>query len=67
VLNHLVRAGREAGFTALVGEYLPTEKNGLVKDHYASLGFSGFIQNGVELWRLKFADFVPRPNHIKNN
>ena len=67
VLNRLVDAGREAGFTALVGEYLPTGKNALVKDHYASLGFSAFLRNGAELWRLKFADFVPRPNHIKNS
>ena len=28
------------GARRLVGEYIPTKKNGMVKDHYAKLGFT---------------------------
>jgi len=38
--NHLVRYAHERGFSKLVGEYLPTGKNALVKDHYKRLGYS---------------------------
>ena len=34
------RAGGQAGARRLVGEYIPTKKNGMVKDHYARLGFT---------------------------
>lgn len=39
-LDSLVRAARAAGFSRLVGEYIPTAKNGMVADHYAGLGFT---------------------------
>jgi FkbH-like protein len=38
-LNDLARIARQRGLKALMGEYIPTAKNGLVKDHYSSLGF----------------------------
>jgi predicted enzyme involved in methoxymalonyl-ACP biosynthesis len=28
------------GARRLIGEYIPTKKNGMVKDHYAKLGFT---------------------------
>jgi FkbH-like protein len=40
VLNSLVDLAGSQGFTQLVGEYIPTAKNGMVKDHYSSLGFT---------------------------
>ncbi|MCE7995956.1 MAG: HAD-IIIC family phosphatase [Roseivirga sp.] len=39
VLNRLVDEVKKLGFKSIVGEYLPTRKNGLVKDHYHNLGF----------------------------
>lgn len=39
VLGQLVAHARENGFSELIGEYLPTAKNGIVKDHYRDLGF----------------------------
>jgi FkbH-like protein len=47
-LDALAEYARENNFTKLVGEYLPTPKNGLVRDHYAGLGFE---QEG-EFWVL---------------
>jgi FkbH-like protein len=39
VRNHLVCYARERGLIAIRGEYVPTAKNALVRDHFAGLGF----------------------------
>jgi FkbH-like protein len=39
-LNILARLAAAMGAKTLVGEYLKTAKNGMVKDHYSKLGFS---------------------------
>ena len=39
VLNTIVELAKKEGYTKLVGEYLPTAKNGMVKDHYKNFGF----------------------------
>ena len=39
-LNLVADAGKRLGARCLVGEYLPTKKNGMVRDHYAKLGFT---------------------------
>ena len=49
VYNRLVAAARAAGAKSLSGRYLPTPKNGLVKDLYRGLGFS-LDADGA--WRL---------------
>jgi FkbH-like protein len=38
-LNTLVDYARKNGFKRIVGEYLPTLKNGMVKEHFPGLGF----------------------------
>jgi FkbH-like protein len=40
VLNTIAQAAKDRGCTKLAGEYIPTPKNELVKDHYAKLGFT---------------------------
>jgi FkbH-like protein len=61
VLNTLVERVRAEGCTCLVGEYLPTPKNALVRDHYATLGFTAADGR----WYLDIATFSPRPTYIK--
>lgn len=39
-LNTLVAYAKEKGFKKIIGEYLPTLKNGMVKEHYPNLGFA---------------------------
>jgi FkbH-like protein len=39
-LNLIAREAQRLGARRLVGEYIPTKKNGMVKDHYARLGFT---------------------------
>lgn len=48
VLNTLVDRARRGGYATIVGEYIPTKKNELVKDHYKALGF--YPRDGR--WRL---------------
>jgi FkbH-like protein len=39
VLNTISNFGKENGYTLLKGEYIPSAKNEIVKDHYKNLGF----------------------------
>ncbi|MEL6673230.1 MAG: HAD-IIIC family phosphatase [Bacteroidota bacterium] len=60
-LNQLVEAARQAGVKRLLGEYLPTAKNALVKDHYKELGFQGEGQN----WSLEVASYEAKAHFIQ--
>jgi FkbH-like protein len=64
-LATLVSWARENGFKSIVGEYIPTEKNGMVREHFPSLGFEPVDRgDGRILYRLEVAAFVPREFHI---
>jgi FkbH-like protein len=39
-LNLVADQALRLGATRLIGEYLPTKKNGMVRDHYSKLGFT---------------------------
>ncbi len=53
----LARSGREHGCTALRGTYVPSAKNGLVRDLYASLGFElERDDGGTTTWRRVIDD-----------
>ena len=39
VMNRLVEIALSMGVTLIVGEYVPTKKNGVVKNLYSELGF----------------------------
>jgi len=53
--NQLREFARRQGLGALRGEYIPTAKNGLVRDHYARLGFTqlGGDDAGRTFWELR--------------
>jgi FkbH-like protein len=40
MLNVVAARSRQLGATRLIGEYYPTKKNGMVRDHYDKLGFA---------------------------
>ena len=44
-LNTIVEYAKEHGFKRIIGEYIPTLKNGMVKEHYPNLGFELFAEN----------------------
>jgi FkbH-like protein len=54
VLAELVRAARADGARALVGRFVPTDRNMMVARHYEKLGFAkaGEDPNGESEWRL---------------
>jgi FkbH-like protein len=60
VLNILVDLARTSGYRRLVGEYVPTAKNQLVRDHYRRLGF---VADGG-FWTLDIDTYVERRTHI---
>jgi FkbH-like protein len=61
LLNAVCAAALEQGLTSVFGEYMPTPKNGLVKDHYAGLGFERVSESedGRTTWRLTLANAHP--------
>jgi FkbH-like protein len=61
VLGEMLQHARERGVARLIGVYRPTERNGMVREHYAKLGFSrlGSDPNGTTRWELS-ADAIAR-------
>ena len=58
VLNYLCDLAQVRGLRYLKGEYIPTPKNDLVRNHYADLGFlatNGEADGGTK-WELPLAD-----------
>ena len=62
VLNTIVSYALKNGYQTLVGEYIPTDKNALVKDHFANLGFN---QAGL-FWELEISMYQDKECFIKN-
>jgi FkbH-like protein len=53
MLQYLVEQARSKGITEISGRYIPTAKNGLVRDHFSKLGFAqAGAQDGETTWRL---------------
>jgi predicted enzyme involved in methoxymalonyl-ACP biosynthesis len=59
VLAEAAAAAKAAGAKRLVGDYLPTPKNGLVEKHYEKLGFTfaEALEGGGTRWVLDLADY----------
>jgi FkbH-like protein len=68
-LNLIAAEARRLGATRLVGEYLPTRKNAMVKDHYARLGFTVIHTDpsGASRAMLELAGFTPAATFIGVN
>jgi FkbH-like protein len=66
VVNEMVRLAKLRGCTAILGHYLPTEKNGMVRDLFPRMGFT-LVEETPErtTWRLGIESFTPRPTHIQ--
>jgi len=54
VLREMLKHARTAGILKLVGTYRPTDRNKLVVDHYAKLGFTKTAEeeSGLTRWEL---------------
>lgn len=51
-LNIMVSKAKQAGYKRIVGEYLPTPKNMMVKSHYENLGFTQIEGTTTEQYSL---------------
>lgn len=65
VLNQIVEVAANTGAKLVVGEYIPTLKNELVKDHYKGLGFTPMESENK--WMLDVATYKDRNHFIATN
>ena len=65
-LNLVASQAAALGATRLIGEYLPTKKNGMVREHYTRLGFKpvATTESGASTAELDLSGFVPEPTFI---
>ena len=67
MLDALVEGAQAMGVQTLRGIYVPTKKNGMVKDHYTGLGFEREREesDGSQSFTLPLAGYAPRNRHIR--
>lgn len=61
IINQVAILAHRHKMKRLSGEWLPTKKNGIVKDLYA---FLGFLPEGEGKWALEMTDFKPFNTYI---
>jgi FkbH-like protein len=60
VLQHLVSAAGAAGAKQILGTFIATPRNMIVKDHYKKLGFTAAARGASQqTWILNIADYQP--------
>ena len=67
-LNLVVAEARRLGAATLIGDYRPTAKNGMVREHYERLGFTLIerSEDGSTRWSLDLVRFEPRETFIRS-
>lgn len=65
-MNRVVDFARRHGYRVVVGQYLPTSKNRMVKDFYERFGFTPVAESlgGDAVWRLDVSTYVSREVHM---
>ncbi len=67
-MNIAVELAQARGARALIANYIPTAKNGVIRTLYPSLGFTEVQQTalaeGATRWFLDLADYIVRETHI---
>lgn len=58
VLQEVITQAKKLGVKKLVGTYIPTDRNMIVKDHYKKLGFKKVPSDGViDVWDLDVSKY----------
>ena len=66
VLNTMVDKAKQKGYKRIVGEFIPTAKNGMVENLLPSLGFSVMADNNKRnIYSLEIDEYKKKKNHIK--
>ena len=63
-LNIIVDYAKTMGYKKMIGEYLPTQKNGMVSEHYSNLGFTRMAGSSTAQWELDVEDYKNRECYI---
>ena len=68
-LNAFVAYAAEMGASEIAGKYIPTAKNGMVRELYARCGFQRITEDagGNSSWRLQVPTFMPLDTTIKQH
>ncbi|MBZ5617575.1 MAG: HAD-IIIC family phosphatase [Acidobacteriia bacterium] len=66
VLNEFVRLARMRDCSRIKGVYLPSAKNGMVRNHYPALGFTPTLTSADRLeFELRPQFYTPKPSRIR--
>jgi FkbH-like protein len=67
LMNRVVEHAQELGLARVTAEYIPTAKNGMVKDFFGQFGFERVAEGagGAAQWRLLTKDYVSLPTFMK--
>jgi FkbH-like protein len=71
MLDAVVERARSRGIHTIVGHFIPSAKNAMVKEFYSSLGFEPrpvsdpSLPEGSTAWQLSVAAYQPTDTHIK--
>ena len=63
-LNTIVEYAKDNGFKKIIGEYIETPKNGMVRTHYQELGFSSIQSDVQNLFELDVETYVKKECYI---
>ena len=66
-MDVLAEKCRENGIDTIRGYYYPTKKNGMVREHYGTLGFDKISEedDGSSVWELKVSGYTNQNKHIE--
>lgn len=64
IINKIINVAKANGFTKVIGEYIKSSKNEMVKDIYANLGFSKLKDN---VYGVNTEEFVYNETYIREN
>ena len=66
-MNRVVEHAQKLGLTRITAQYIPTSKNGMVKDFFQQFGFDKVAESpkGQTQWHLITANYRPRPTFMK--
>lgn len=68
VMNVVVDLVKSRGLSRVIGHYIPTAKNGMVKDFYGRFGFHQSVpqSTGAIAWTLDISTYKRRVTHISD-
>jgi FkbH-like protein len=66
LMNHVFDEAKRRSLLTVVGTYVPSAKNGMVKDFFSRFGFRKVEEqaNGSSSWELAVSEYEPRPVYL---